>query len=215
MYVDDLLGTAKRRWPILVAGVALTAGLVGAALMLVAPTYQILAQVLLVPPQSTEYTNPFFALGGLESATDVVGRAMMSEDVVQESLAAGGTDTFTVERDHLVSGPLLLVTARAPTDRASRATMQLLLDKIPVVLDDLQSAEDVRKKDRIASSIVTQEKDPNVLRKPQIRAVVMALVLGLSATAVLAAIYDGWSRRRQLSAADNRHHLEGSLPNGA
>ena len=88
MYLDDLVQSAKRRWLLLMGGAVATALLLVAVLVLLPPKYELRSQVLLVPPPTDEYQNPFFSLRALESATDVVGRAVMSETVLDRVVSA-------------------------------------------------------------------------------------------------------------------------------
>lgn len=197
MYVDDVVRMVIRRWPILLLGLALTAGLVGAAMFLVPPSYETRSQVLLVPPVTEQGPNPFLSLRALEGTPDVLSRAAMSQAVMDRVTAAGGSEDYEVVRDALVTGPLLTVTATGASPLEAERTMELLLEEIPAILDSLQEEEKIAEEERIVSSVLSQQDEPSTMRKDQIRAGVVAFVLGVMLTLGAAALVESRARRRE------------------
>ncbi|MGV1005756.1 MAG: hypothetical protein ACOYEV_13575 [Candidatus Nanopelagicales bacterium] len=195
MYIDDLVAVARRRWPILFVGVLLSLGLAAAVFRFVAPIYQLQSSVLLVPPATADVPNPFFSLGSLSTATDVVARAMASEPVLTRVVAEGGGESYTVERDQRVSSPILLVTAEAASPDLALLTMHRVLVEIPIVIATAQKSEGVPAKSKFTSAVIAEQSVPDVRRKPQIQLALVVLPLGLSVTAALMTLADSRSRR--------------------
>jgi hypothetical protein len=197
VYLSDLGGIVRHRWYILVLGLVATAGLAVLAVIAVPPKYVATASVVLLPPKTSDSgQNPYLALGGLQPMTDVVAQAMMSEDSIKAVQEAGGTDDYLVERDRTTSGPLLAISVNDQTPEAAVSSMQVVLDLIPTTLLSLQKSDKIRSSFHVTSSVVAQDGEPEVNRKGQLRAIVVALAAGFAGSLWLAGFIEGAARRR-------------------
>ena len=201
----------------LLVAVALVATAVVSVLMwvIVPPTYSATASAVLLPPEAAQQgtRNPYLYLGGLEQARDIAIRVLASKDVQDEVASAHPGVEYTVTEDPMSPGPLLIITAEGQSAEAAVATMADLLARVPETLANLQNELDIADRDQIRTLALTEDNEPKVLRKSQIRAVIVAaggcLGVGLLAIGFL----DGpLSRRRQRRSGDSPPESEEPSP---
>jgi hypothetical protein len=188
----------KRRWYAVVAGLLITAGLVGAAYQLVPPGYEVTAHVLLLPPAASVPAggNPYLGLGGLDPAVAILSRAMSDSGTVLALRAEGASGEYTVLADQLTSGPVLLVTEDAKTAAGAVTTLDLILARLPVTLSELQTSVGTTPTWLITETVITQDVRATLDRKSQTRALIVALAAGLVLTLLLASGLDALLRLR-------------------
>lgn len=198
MNLRDLLGAVRRRWYVVVVGFLLTAGLCIGAMKLVPVQYTAASSVLLLPPQSTVGTggNPYLSLGGLQGAVDVLGRAMISEQVVTDLTGGSPDETYTFEADATTSGPLLVLAVKSRSAEGALGLMQSVLDRAPTVLRDLQTEVNAPTESLITMSVISQDSTVEVDRKSQLRALIVVLAVGLALTFFATLLIDTALRRR-------------------
>jgi hypothetical protein len=208
MESSGLIGSAFRRWYVTLLGLVATLGLCALALQLVPAKYEATARVLLLPPASTVQKggNPYLQLGGLDAAVSILGRSMSDAENQLALQAAGSTAKFTIGPDDLTSGPVLLLTADAKTPAQVLGSLQIALDRVPTSLAAIQRSVSVPKASMITSTVITQDNEAKVVRKSQIRAVVVAAVAGIILTLMIAALVDVRLRRRESRRAGERAH---------
>lgn len=198
-----LLRRFVRQWPIAVAGVIATVVLCAATLHLVPPSYSTKASLLLTPPQTaptsttTGNPNPYMQLGGLQPLADIVSRAMMSSSSLATLRRAGLAGSYTVARDMTTDGPLVTVTTKAKTPAAAVTDLRLVLNLAGPQLNTLQANQGVVPKNRISTIVVARDTQASKSRKSQIRALVVALVVGLVGTALAVSVVDLLMQRRR------------------
>jgi len=199
MYLSDLGGALRRRWYVGVVGVFLIVGLALTAMKIVPAKYQTTATVVLLPPKLAigAGANPFLALGGLQSTADVFARVMSDDETSRAIQASGGSKDFTVEADPTTPGPVLLVTVNGATATEADHTLSQILDRLPLALDRLQADASVGESFRMTASTVARQDPPTAVRKDQLRAVIVAAVLGVAITLLAAALLDGLISRRR------------------
>jgi hypothetical protein len=195
------LRTLLRRWYILGAGTALTAGLCWLAAGLAPTTYGTTATVLLLPPQKSAngvIGNPYLSLGGLEGVADVVTTAMTDEATAQALADAGFVAEYTMDRDRALAGPIITIVVDGSSEKDALGAQRFLLDRVPPTLDDLQVRSNVAAGSRVRSTTVTADPQPQPNRKALIRSLIVAGVAGVGLTLMTAALVDGFllSRRR-------------------
>lgn len=222
MESSGLLGAAVRRWYVTLFGVLLTAGLCAAAIVLVPAKYEATARVLLLPPQSSvgKGGNVYLALGGLDSAVAILGRTMSDAQADATLKAQGAMAKFTIEPDQLTSAPVLYLVSDDKTAGASMSSLGVALQMVPSTLDNLQRSAGVPASAYISSSVITQDESASVVRKTQIRALVVAVGAGFALTLVLLVLVDSRLRRRgqrraqrdAASAQAARPQAEGGSP---
>lgn len=207
MESSGLLGAALRRWYVTLLGLLLTAGLCLVAVLFVPAKYESTARVLLLPPQSSvgKGGNVYLALGGLDSAVAILGQTMSDADADAALKAKGATAKFTIAPDALTSAPVLYVVADDKTATASMDSLDLALAMVPTTLDSLQKSAEVPANSYISASVITQDQKASVVRKTQIRALVVALGAGLALTLVLVALVDRRMRRRTQRRSQRGH----------
>jgi hypothetical protein len=205
VYLSDLRAALLRRWYLLVIGGLVTGGLCLAAAQRFPVVYAASASVVLLPPASAvgDTGNPYLALGGLDTAAGVVAHAL-SDSATTRHLADRGVDEpFTVQPDIAVGGPVLLVTAEGRTPRQALRSLSLVLREVPDVLVRLQTSVGTPEKSMITQEVITRDTAPSPVRKQTIRAVILALAIGVAGTVMLAALVDGlFARLRRMSRPD-------------
>lgn len=197
MQSGHFAGALRRRKLFVAIGLLATAGMAVFAGFVVQPTYSAHAVVVLVPPLPGDgVRNPYLYLGGLIQARDVAQRAMTSQAVESEISQQEPEASFSVAVDPS-SGPLLDITAEAPTAEGALNTMDALVERAPVALKSLQDRLGVAKEAQIKAFAVTADKEATLVRKTQIRAVIAATGLGLGATVLGVGLLDGLLARHR------------------
>lgn len=198
MQSSGLMGAAFRRWYVTIIGLFVTAALCYGAALLVPVKYEATARVLLLPPDSVvgKGGNPFLLLGGLDTATSILGRTLSEPDMVERVSTLGASGKFTVAPDDLTSGPVLLVTADSATRTAALQSLGVVLKQVPSTLANMQSSLGVPKNAWIASTVITQDRVAEAVRKSQVRALLVAAAGGLAGTLMLVALVDAYLLRR-------------------
>lgn len=218
MYLSDLRASLRRRWYLVLVGVGLTVGLAVAAAKAFPATYSSQAVVVLLPPSSADSANPYLALGGAEGVVPALSAAMTDSRTVLSLEASGVSPKFTVGPDLSAGGPLLLVTTEEAAATQSIRSLESVLGRISVVLDGLQAAAGAPPSSRVTADVIARDAKAQVVRKSQIRIIIVAAALGLAFTVLLTAGIDGLARRRldfRSASSDSRRRRSGDIPNPA
>jgi hypothetical protein len=196
---SGLMGAALRRWYVTLLGLAVTAGLCLAAVHFVPAKYEATARVLLLPPASAvgKGGNPYLQLGGLDTVAAILGRSVSDPQTVAALAQRGATGKYTFAPDLLTSGPVLLLTVDDATPGAALGSAGIVLSEVPSSLSELQRSANVPTSALITSSVLTQDQQAKVVRKTQIRALLVAAAGGVGFTLVLVAMVDAFLRRRR------------------
>jgi hypothetical protein len=193
-----------RLWYVTIAGILVTAGLAIAASQLVPAQYEAQSRILLLQKTFTgdaEGANPFVGISGLTPFTDVVARSMADTAAAETLRSQGVTSTYTVVRDLTTNGPVLLVTVTGETSAAAVSDLDSVVSTAGPVLSQLQAAADVAAEAQVTAQIITQDTSSAVVRKSQIRAMVVATAVGAFLT-VLTAIFLDRRRIRRRGAGE-------------
>jgi hypothetical protein len=184
MYVSNFVRTVRSHWVLVLSGLLMTVGLCVAATVLVPPTYQADASVLLLPPRSADGTgeNQYLNLGGLQPTTDAVSRAMTDSDVQKQLADAGATGAYVINTDPTTNGPVLLVSVTDASRAATLNTLKLVLDRLPIVIADLQEKVSVPVRSRLTSTVIAQDRTAGLVLKSRLRVLAAAIGLGLALT---------------------------------
>jgi capsular polysaccharide biosynthesis protein len=199
MPMGDFLAALRRRWLLVLIGVLMTVGLSGAAYMLFKPTYEITGTVLLLPPPSSSAdgsANPYLQLDGLRQAVDLVGVALSDQTTQLELHAISKDVQYTVQPDVRTSSPLLLVDVKDSSPETALKIRDILVARVPVRLDEMQTSLGVSSKDLVTTTVVTLDAQAVEVGRNRLRAAVVAGVVGLWLTLVAAALWD--ARRLRL-----------------
>ncbi|MGV8978124.1 MAG: hypothetical protein ACOH17_08780 [Cellulomonas sp.] len=210
MYLSDLVKGLSRRWYLVVLGLLATAALCVGAVRLVPVDYVAQSSVLLLPSSSTVGTggNPYLALGGLQGAADVLARAMTDDTISTQIAPPGSTAKYTVERDTTTNGPMLIIMATDVTNAGAVATLDAALTRAPKVLSQLQSSVGAPSNTLIELGTITQDTVALPEIKSQLRAVILAGVVGLALTVFGTNVLDALLIRRR----GNRRSTPTSAP---
>lgn len=219
MYMRDFVASLGRRWILVVVCLLMTVGLAQTVWTKVPPTYQTKADVVLVPPKSTENpaANRFLDLGGLRQAVDVLTRSLNSDSTKAKVLALAPQGKFEATADAGTSAPIFILTATASSPAAAQKLLDVVLDQVPVNLVELQNSLQINARNQIVPRTVARADHPKAVKKGQIRAVgaVVAFLLLLSAMLVAAVDHillmrkSSKQHKAQLDDAEELDKLEG------
>lgn len=190
-----LLEIVRRRWVVVLIGIALTGLTLLATTKLVAPKQSITATILILPPSQTQAgglgtSNPYLQLGGLTSPVEVLARALNDPKVHDRVVTSRSDGDYLAERDLTTSAPVMLISIEAPTLADARLTRDRLLKLTPDVLSNLQSSIDVPKASQLTSDVLSSEGIPAQQYKPLIRACLVVAAFGGVLTLAVAGAID-------------------------
>lgn len=198
MNIADTLRGLLRRWYVVVPGILIAvAGAIG-AYTVIQPGYERTATQLLLPGEGTVppgVTNPYLYLGGLTQGSDIVVRVMQGEDAAGKVIEEYPGTEVLVQRDPTVSGPVIQIRVTATTDEAAAGALAALVAKSEVVLEQLQTDQNVSRDDRMSISTLTQDTVSTLQQKTRL-VMSAGVALGLVVlTLIVASLVDGLSRR--------------------
>ena len=191
--LSELQGVVRRRWWAALIGLAVTAGLAMAVYQEVPLRHSVTADVLLLPPGPSGTPrgfNPYLSLDGLSAPVEVLASAMSDEQTRAEIKRLGGQADYTVARDYATSAPIMLITAEANLTAEASKTLDLIIEQSRGRLASIQDAAKIPTASQISSSLVTRDVRGVPVRKPQVRALLVAVVVGLGLTLLLTALLD-------------------------
>jgi hypothetical protein len=192
-----------RQWPIAVAGLIATVLLCAAAMHKVGPSYSAKASLVLTPPPTAATTagtgnpNPYLNLNGLQGLADIFSLAMTSSSARATLLRTGFAGSYTVARDTNSDGPIVTVTTKAKTPEGALADLRMVLSMAGPQLARVQAGQVPDNKDLATTTVVSRDTQASASRKSQIRALAVALVVGLLGTALAVSAVDTLRQRRR------------------
>lgn len=200
MNLRSVLVALKRRWYLATAGLLVTAGMVAAAIYLVSPTYTATSSLLLIPPKSVTGPrgNPYLNLGGLNAAVDVLKTRVMTGALAEELTTAEPDAEISVESDFASSAPVVVVSASAGGGSLALSMRDALAAEVIPTLAAMQGDLGVPPASRITAVELASDTKPELSRRNQLRAVIVAGGAGFAATLLGTALLDGILIRRRL-----------------
>lgn len=215
MDLKDVGATLLRRWYLSIVAVLCAVGIALLVFDKVGPTYSGESTTVLIPPailiqrQQTSGVyapaNPLLYLSGLTDTRDVLIRSLASKDIVDDVQAKNPNLTYQATNDPLSSGPLVVVTADAPTEQQALEGARYVSSLLPTTLVRIQDQLGVKQDARITSLVLTADGRATVVRKKQIQATGLAGIGSLVALLLGVAVTDGLlndrSRRRARRAS--------------
>lgn len=208
MSVRDLLISLLRRWYLVLAGVAATAGLAVAVLLNGPVSYEMRSTVLLLPPDSSVGSrgNPYLYLGGLAQAVEVLAARMNTTQIRGPIEQAHPQAEFDVGQDQQATGPILALAVTSTDEQDAQQVTAKLLASVPETLLSMQEQLDVPGSSRISSLILTPDAEVELVTKTRDRAVLTVAGAGIALTVLGAGLVDGLllgriTVRRRLEAA--------------
>jgi hypothetical protein len=215
LYLRELGLSLLRRWYFVVVGLLITGGLTYMVFDRVPISYTASASTALLPPPSTVGPggNPFLYMGGLNQALDVLSKSIASDQSKEALLGGQAGYGFDVGQDPSTSGPILLVTSKAPTAAGALSTMHAVLDDVPKRLLKLQVDLKVPPASRISSTPLAIDAKPTMVSKTRTQFTGAVGVAGLAVTILLTGLLDGiMINRRNRRAAKAARKAEGPVP---
>jgi hypothetical protein len=192
-----------RQWPIAIAGLIATVVLCAATMRLVGPSYSAKASLVLTPPPTaptattTGNPNPYLQLNGLGGLADIFSLAMTSSSSHATLQKEGFVGSYTVARDTLSDGPIVIVTAKAKTPERALADLGMVLKMAGPQLRAVQANQVPDTKNLASTTVVARDTQASASRKSQIRALAIALVVGLVGTVLAVSVVDMIAQRRR------------------
>jgi hypothetical protein len=198
VFNGDIPRVLLRRWYLVVLGLVGTAGLVLLALRLVAPTYTLTSEVVMLPPVTAVVTgdNPYLNLSGLESVGDVAAKAVTDDRTKLEVQERFGEVEYGVGLDNSAAAPIIVLRTESESPATTRAVMDFIMTRFENTLRGVQVDAGVAPEAYVTMKEVTQMDVPKIERKPQLRAAIVAGAAGLLATLLLTAAVDAGLRAR-------------------
>lgn len=199
MYLRDLGASLLRRWPLVIVGLLLSAGLAYGAYTLVPVSWTAKASVLLFPPSSVVGLNgnPYLYLGGLEQAADVLVRRLDTEAAHKEAKERYDDGDFTVQIDGGSAAPIVLIEAEAPDAAGALSLVDDVHSRVPDELLAMQQDLGAAKNAFITATDITVDAEATLNPKARIQLTAVAGAVGLALTILLTGLVDGLARRRR------------------
>lgn len=199
MRLQDFWTTLMRRWYLALIALVLAIGGTFYIVDKVGPTYEAEGSVLVFPPVATVQRetelqtqgNPYLVLNGVSQARDIVIRALTSKSTLDELADQYPDATFEATPDFTNSAPIILITTDAGSAEEATAALSAIMDRVPKILDDLQSGLDLPSQAMITSRPLVADNEPDAKHSNQIRAGIVAAVLALGIGLLLVGLIDG------------------------
>lgn len=202
-----LLAPLRRRWYIVVAGLLVTGYLAYSMSLGIAPTYTSTTSVLLMPGKKTMPVggNPFQHLGDLTQARDVLVQSLSTRSATDEVLKGAGAvtgSTVAVTADMTTMGPVILLTASAPTSQGATDLAEALLQALNDRLQSFQDESATPAGSRISALQISKDENAESGGRQAFRILIVLMVVGAVATLLLTAVVDTairWAKSRSRS----------------
>jgi uncharacterized protein involved in exopolysaccharide biosynthesis len=204
------LGVLRRRWLVLLIGLALTAAAVAALFSVVKPIYSAESDhLLLVKHQSVEVNgkkvplNPYLNFqDGLTATAETMIEWLNSDQASREVETAGGSGILEASGFE-GSAPLILLQVTGKTQDATLATSRLYAEELNTHLAAIQAEADAPKNQFITASDVQVPEQAQADQSSRIRAVFAVGLLGLLLTIFAAFTVE---RRSETKRSDRSAH---------
>ena len=206
--------TLRRRWYFVIIALVCTAVASYVTVDKVGPTYEANGAVLLLPPvttveknESDTVGNPYLLLDGLGQIRDIVIRTMLAqathdelcrpqaepayESMREELCGPHPGVTYDVTQDYTNRAPIILVTVEANSTTNMVTALSAVVDRVPIILTDLQAGLKVKPNAEITSAVLVSDKKPEIVRKSQIRAGIAVGAGTLALSLLMIGLLDG------------------------
>lgn len=214
IYLSDILGMLRRRWYVLVIGLLLVVGGVGAAYLKTPTSYQATGQLLLLlPPQATGSdgpTNPYLNLHpGLNTAAVLIASTMNTPELQRSVAEAGHTAEYDIALNP-ESGPLLVITTESADPQQAIGTRNEVIARLQAELERMQTEEDAPKRQFIHTRTNGTFDEAEMLTGDRIRAVAAVGGGGLLLILLVVVVWDRVASR--LGARIKSRRGEAAVP---
>jgi hypothetical protein len=182
----------------------MTGGLVGAAAVVVPPTYLYRTDVLLIPPAGAPGANPYLSLGGLREVTEVLSNSLSDDATAAAVEAQGAKAKFSVDRDATQAAPFVLIVVEDKDPAMALKTSRAVVDLVEPRLADLQRSLTVPKDALITSKVISTDEKATVVRRSQLRAMIAAAALGIFLVVAIVSAAERVSNQRSSRRKDRQ-----------
>lgn len=207
-------GLLRRRWKLSVLTFVLCVLAAAGAGLSASPTYSFSSTVLLLPPKinvkaepgTVDYTrgNPLFYLGALNQTRDILIGSLSSQAQQADLAQRYPGVVVAAAPDVLGSGPVIVVEASGTSAEQVAAAAKYRVRSLPALLSGMQRGLGIAPDAMVTSNLITEDREPTVSHKSQIRMGIGAggaiAALGL----VLIAVIDTLARGRRTSSERGR-----------
>ncbi len=192
-----------RRWYILAPGFLVAAALAFGAWQVIPPKYERTATQLLLPGTRSlpENANPYYYLGGLTQAADVLVRALSSDNVMNEVERDFPGASTQVTRDPSTSGPVVYIVVSARSDQQAAQVMDMMIERTATELDALQSDNRAARADKITIIPVSIDHQSTLRQREKLVTTVGVFGFICALTVLVAALVEGLSIRARSRGA--------------
>jgi len=154
-------------------------------------------------PASAVRSNPFSEFDGSVGVTsEVVARAVVAPSVIREITGRRTGAALTVEPDINARGPILQLSATAPTRAGAVATLDRAIVAMNAALERQQTAVGASKETWIRMATVRADRTPTAVTANRAKTVAAIVVLGVALSIAAAFALDAILRARRRSAED-------------
>lgn len=193
MQLNDTLRSIFRRWYIVLLGLIVSAGLAGAAVVLIPPTYEAEGTLLLMPPSKIvgSQGNPYLYLGGMNGAVDVLVRRANAPDVVEaiEKLHSGVKIVYSAAP--ATSSPIVAISITGGDKESVIGTLEAGRTILIRKLEAMQSELKVPQPMRITAETLVIGHEATANRKTAIQFAILVAAAGTVGTLMFTGFIDG------------------------
>lgn len=212
MASTSLVGVLLARWYVTVMGVLLTVVLAAVAFCCYPVQYSSTATAVLVPPKLPS-SNPMLEFNGSINTTALVlvqelGSPEVSDKLgippLQNPILNPNQDTYAVKnvgsvdlRDDGIDRPFITVTAQSESPERSEAIVGQVLDEANLELKERQTDMRVSRSRLVQIQTVVAPVSAKMVLTTSLKAIGVALALGLTGTVIAVCMVEKTARRRK------------------
>jgi capsular polysaccharide biosynthesis protein len=200
MDLSSLYSLLKRRWLVVLPTALVVGVLLAVVVVLRPPTHRSSSTVVLLPPAGetkvASASNPFDRLNDISVVVDILRRIVSSDSTVSRLRAEGLRGDFTVAANvDFTRGPIIEVTAEAPSASDAIADAELVVRELARQLKSLQESQGTEQRYFITSQVVIPPTDATTSYSSVLRRLIVAIVLGIGVVIGAALVADTLDHR--------------------
>jgi hypothetical protein len=201
MQLKELIKSLARRWYVVLAGIALTAGTCAVVYEKVPATYEASGSLVLMPPSATVGAtgNPYLYLVGMSQALDVLTRRANAAEVRGPILENFPAMTYSVDADRSTSGAVVVVKVSSPSPGETMGGLKAALATVPATLKAMQDELSVPVFSRINLKTIVVAPESTMENKAQLQLIIVTAGAGVVGTVLVARMLDGMLLARRMT----------------
>ncbi|MFZ4516484.1 MAG: hypothetical protein ACOYN3_09270 [Acidimicrobiia bacterium] len=202
----DSLAVLSRRWWIVVLGIVVTVAVALIVFGAISPTYRADGTVVFYAPgklqladpnAAPQRANPFLGFDGSVTVTsEITARAATAPNVMQTVTGVSPGSSFTAEPDISARGPILQLSASAPTRVAAVDTLGRGIATMNQTLNDQQQAVGASQDTWVRMAVLRSDKAATPVSGSRWRAALGIVLVGIGCTLMAAFGVDALARAR-------------------